>query len=145
IAGVILFRQSRRHAGRVLLRQPRRAMAKPGRTRLRWMWRAREHKCGSSHKQQAADKVVQVHCAFSRPEPFGVPGSLTCGDWFSVALARRRPRRRPPVPLLSDQARDFAAFNETYQSFLLPDRRPASTAIGVTALVKIDMLARRTG
>ena len=44
--------------------------------------------------------------------------------------------------------RDFAAFNEVYQSYFPPDRRPARTTIGVTALavgalVEIDMLARR--
>ena len=44
--------------------------------------------------------------------------------------------------------RDYAAFNEVYQSYFPPDRRPARTTIGVTelavgALVEIDMLARR--
>jgi len=44
--------------------------------------------------------------------------------------------------------RDFAAFNEVYQSYFPPDRRPARTTIGVTALavgalVEIDMVARR--
>lgn len=44
--------------------------------------------------------------------------------------------------------RDYAAFNETYQSYFPADRRPARTTIGVTALavgalVEIDMLARR--
>lgn len=44
--------------------------------------------------------------------------------------------------------RDFAAFNEVYQSHFPPDRRPARTTIGVTALavgalVEIDMVARR--
>ena len=46
--------------------------------------------------------------------------------------------------------RDFAAFNEVYQSYFPPDRRPARTTIGVTALaagalVEIDMVARRPG
>lgn len=46
--------------------------------------------------------------------------------------------------------RDYAAFNNTYQSYFPPDRRPARTTIGVTALavgalVEIDMLARRPG
>ena len=49
---------------------------------------------------------------------------------------------------LTEFERDFAAFNETYQSFFPADRRPARTTIGVTALavgalVEIDMLARR--
>ena len=49
---------------------------------------------------------------------------------------------------LTEFARDYAAFNETYQGFFPPDRRPARTTIGVTALalgalVEIDMLAHR--
>lgn len=49
---------------------------------------------------------------------------------------------------LTEFERDYAAFNATYQSFFPPDRRPARTTIGVTALavgalVEIDMLARR--
>ncbi len=44
--------------------------------------------------------------------------------------------------------RDYAAFNETYQSFFPVDRRPARTTIGVTglavgALVEIDCVAKR--
>ncbi len=44
--------------------------------------------------------------------------------------------------------RDYATFNETYQSYFPPDRRPARTTIGVTALavgalVEIDMIAKR--
>lgn len=44
--------------------------------------------------------------------------------------------------------RDYDAFNETYQSFFDPDRRPARTTVGVTALavgalVEIDCIARR--
>jgi len=44
--------------------------------------------------------------------------------------------------------RDYAAFNETYQSYFPKDRRPARTTIGVTglavgALVEIDCVARR--
>lgn len=44
--------------------------------------------------------------------------------------------------------RDYAAFNEVYQGYFSPDRRPARTTIGVTALalgalVEIDMVARR--
>jgi len=44
--------------------------------------------------------------------------------------------------------RDYAAFNETYQSFFPADRRPARTTVGVTALavgalVEIDCIARR--
>ncbi len=49
---------------------------------------------------------------------------------------------------LTQFERDYAAFNEVYQSFFPPDRRPARTTVGVTALavgalVEIDMLARR--
>lgn len=49
---------------------------------------------------------------------------------------------------LTEFERDYAAFNEIYQSFFPADRRPARTTIGVTALavgalVEIDMLARR--
>lgn len=49
---------------------------------------------------------------------------------------------------LTDFTRDYAAFNETYQSYFPPDRRPARTTVGVTALavgalVEIDMIARR--
>ncbi|MBN2906329.1 MAG: RidA family protein [Rhodobacteraceae bacterium] len=44
--------------------------------------------------------------------------------------------------------RDYAVFNDTYQGFFPPDRRPARTTVGVTALavgalVEIDCLARR--
>lgn len=44
--------------------------------------------------------------------------------------------------------RDYATFNETYQSYFPEDRRPARTTVGVTALavgalVEIDCLARR--
>ena len=44
--------------------------------------------------------------------------------------------------------RDYAVFNETYQSFFPPDRRPARTTVGVTALavgalVEVDCIARR--
>ena len=51
---------------------------------------------------------------------------------------------------LTEFERDYAAFNETYQSFFPPDRRPARTTVGVTALavgalVEIDCLARRPG
>lgn len=46
--------------------------------------------------------------------------------------------------------RDFAAFNAVYEGYFPPDRRPARTTIGVTALavgalVEIDMVARRPG
>lgn len=49
---------------------------------------------------------------------------------------------------LTEFERDYAAFNETYQSFFPPERRPARTTIGVTALavgalVEIDCIARR--
>lgn len=44
--------------------------------------------------------------------------------------------------------RDYAAFNSCYQGFFAPDRRPARTTVGVTALavgalVEIDCIARR--
>ena len=49
---------------------------------------------------------------------------------------------------LTEFERDYAAFNETYQSYFPADRRPARTTVGVTALavgalVEIDMMARR--
>ena len=49
---------------------------------------------------------------------------------------------------LTEFERDYAAFNDTYASYFPPDRRPARTTIGVTALavgalVEIDMVARR--
>jgi reactive intermediate/imine deaminase len=49
---------------------------------------------------------------------------------------------------LTEFARDYAAFNDTYQSYFPPDRRPARTTVGVTALavgalVEIDLIARR--
>ncbi len=49
---------------------------------------------------------------------------------------------------LTQFERDYAAFNQVYQGYFPPDRRPARTTIGVTALalgalVEIDMLARR--
>ena len=51
---------------------------------------------------------------------------------------------------LTDFDRDYTAFNATYQTFFPPDRRPARTTIGVTALalgalLEIDMMARRSG
>lgn len=49
---------------------------------------------------------------------------------------------------LTEFERDYAAFNETYQTFFPQDRRPARTTVGVTALavgalVEIDCIARR--
>lgn len=49
---------------------------------------------------------------------------------------------------LTEFERDYAASNETYQSFFDPSRRPARTTIGVTALavgalVEVDGIARR--
>lgn len=49
---------------------------------------------------------------------------------------------------LTEFDRDFAAFNAVYQSYFPPDRRPARTTIGVTALavgalVEVDCVARR--
>jgi len=50
---------------------------------------------------------------------------------------------------LTEFERDYAAFNETYQSYFDPDRRPARTTIGVTALavgalVEVDCVAKRS-
>lgn len=49
---------------------------------------------------------------------------------------------------LTEFERDYAAFNETYQSYFDPSRRPARTTVGVTALavralVEVDCIARR--
>lgn len=49
---------------------------------------------------------------------------------------------------LTEFERDYAVFNETYQTFFPEDRRPARTTVGVTALavgalVEIDCIARR--
>jgi reactive intermediate/imine deaminase len=49
---------------------------------------------------------------------------------------------------LVDFQRDYAAFNRVYASYFPPDRLPARTTIGVTALARdgileIDMIARR--
>jgi 2-iminobutanoate/2-iminopropanoate deaminase len=49
---------------------------------------------------------------------------------------------------LTEFDRDFAAFNQVYQSYFPADRRPARTTIGVTALavgalVEVDCIARR--
>ncbi|NNE80844.1 MAG: RidA family protein [Silicimonas sp.] len=49
---------------------------------------------------------------------------------------------------LTNFDRDYADFNETYQSYFPKDRRPARTTVGVTALavgalVEIDCVARR--
>ncbi|MEM1352718.1 MAG: RidA family protein [Pseudomonadota bacterium] len=46
--------------------------------------------------------------------------------------------------------RDYAAFNATYKSYFSPDRLPARTTVGVTALavgalVEIDCIARMKG
>jgi len=43
---------------------------------------------------------------------------------------------------------DYAAMNETYRSYFLPDRLPARTCVGVTglaydALIEIDLVCRR--
>ncbi|MEM1375015.1 MAG: RidA family protein [Pseudomonadota bacterium] len=50
---------------------------------------------------------------------------------------------------LTEFARDYAAFNDTYQTYFPADRRPARTTVGVTALavgalVEIDCMARRS-
>ena len=49
---------------------------------------------------------------------------------------------------LTEFERDYAAMNETYQSYFAPGRLPARTCVGVTALavgalVEIDLIARR--
>ncbi len=49
---------------------------------------------------------------------------------------------------LTDFERDYAGMNKAYASYFAPDRRPARTCVGVTALalgalVEIDMIARR--
>ena len=49
---------------------------------------------------------------------------------------------------LTEFERDYAAFNEIYQSYFPEDRRPARTTVGVTALavgalVEVDCIARR--
>ena len=49
---------------------------------------------------------------------------------------------------LTEFERDYAAFNETYQAYFDPARRPARTTVGVTALavgalVEVDCVARR--
>lgn len=49
---------------------------------------------------------------------------------------------------LAEFERDYAAFNATYAAFFQPDRLPARTTVGVTALavgalVEVDCVARR--
>lgn len=49
---------------------------------------------------------------------------------------------------LTEFERDYARFNAVYAGYFAPDRRPARTCIGVTALargalVEVDLLARR--
>jgi 2-iminobutanoate/2-iminopropanoate deaminase len=51
---------------------------------------------------------------------------------------------------LTEFERDYGAMNETYKSYFTPGRLPARTCIGVTALavsalVEIDLLAKRPG
>jgi 2-iminobutanoate/2-iminopropanoate deaminase len=51
---------------------------------------------------------------------------------------------------LTEFRRDYEAMNEVYRSYFLPDRLPARTCVGVTALardalVEIDFIARRAG
>lgn len=50
---------------------------------------------------------------------------------------------------LTEFERDYAAFNDVYAGCFPPDRRPARTTVGVTALavgalVEVDCVARRT-
>ena len=49
---------------------------------------------------------------------------------------------------LTDFARDYAVMNRIYQTYFAPDRLPARTTVGVTALarggiIEIDLIARR--
>ena len=49
---------------------------------------------------------------------------------------------------LTEFERDYAAMNETYQSYFAPGKLPARTCVGVTALavgalVEVDLVARR--
>ena len=49
---------------------------------------------------------------------------------------------------LTEFERDYAAMNETYQSYFAPGKLPARTCVGVTALavgalVEVDVVARR--
>jgi reactive intermediate/imine deaminase len=49
---------------------------------------------------------------------------------------------------LTDFDRDYAAFNTIYATYFAPDRLPARTTVGVTALarggiIEIDMIAKR--
>jgi len=49
---------------------------------------------------------------------------------------------------LTDFERDYAAMNRIYQTYFPPDRLPARTTVGVTALarggiIEIDLIARR--
>jgi reactive intermediate/imine deaminase len=51
---------------------------------------------------------------------------------------------------LTEFERDYAAFNTLYATYFPPDRLPARTTVGVTALarggiIEIDMIARRQG
>jgi len=62
-------------------------------------------------------------------------------DWSHVLQCRC---------FLTEFERDFAAFNDVYQSYFSRERRPARTTIGVTALavgalVEVDCIARRPG
>ena len=50
---------------------------------------------------------------------------------------------------LTEFERDYAVMNEAYKSYFAPDRLPARTCVGVTAmavgaLVEIDLIARRS-
>lgn len=62
-------------------------------------------------------------------------------DWSHVVQCRC---------FLTEFERDYAAFNQVYASYFPPDRRPARTTVGVTALavgalVEVDCIARRPG
>lgn len=60
-------------------------------------------------------------------------------DWKNVTMARA---------YLTEFERDYAVMNETYRSYFEPGKLPARTCVGVTglavsALVEIDLVARR--
>ena len=74
-------------------------------------------------------------------EPATIAGYLGKGDTFDRAIADFA------VAYADQNERDYAAFNDTYQSYFPPDRRPARTTIGVTALAVceavVDAFLRR--
>jgi 2-iminobutanoate/2-iminopropanoate deaminase len=68
--------------------------------------------------------------------------------WCSAGSASGWSMSCSAAAYLTEFERDYAAFNETYQTFFPPTACPARTTIGVTALavgalVEIDMLVAR--